>query len=521
MLDSIKALFAISPYIAWSIVLTLLSVIVIIALWDTVKWWWTNTWMSFPVIGKISRLSKDLNTDSKDPTWFKSELNLCGDYKKFIRIQDEHDFNEKKEYLAKAGDNGRTPMPAWIWLLTAVLVFAEAMGFSYVLAGWTIPGASESMQQNGALGIAFIVSVILVAFTHWAGQELYITYKIKHARREWAEDGRKGKFTSGVVPLFRPQSTDDGISSYVQLANRMPRVHESFNITIATIFIVIVVAAGATYVRGQVLEKSLHQEVVGVNEQSAQNAAIGTDSLDMSESSADPILPDADVSANQSAKDKEVDDQISIDRHGGWGTFIILAFIFVFLQILGGMFGFKWGFAGQDSKSAFKSIGNGRYTTYSEVRDHYEEVGDVAQSKLENLQQRLMERNANIGNEGMHTKNTFWNYMSKNRNQKSVDRADQQQYTQKEAAYSKANIKPVAEIKSVVEKAPISEKLTVDEAVAHLDSYRTDKEAKLTYLESLPEHFRAEVTKTLRKNKELKANNEKRTQMAADLDGLI
>lgn len=515
MLETIKALFATSPYIAWSIVSLLLAIIVIAALWETVKWWWLNTWMSFPVIGKISRLSKDLNTDSKDNSWFKSELNLCGDYKNFIRIQDEHDFNEKKEYLAKAGDNGRTPMPAWIWLLTAVLVFAEAMGFSYVLAGWTIPGASESMQQNGALGIAFIVSVILVAFTHWAGQELYITYKIKHARREWAEDGRKGKFTSGVVPLFRPQSTDDDQPSYVQLANRMPRVHESFNITIATIFIVLIVAAGATYVRGQVLEKSLHQEVIGGNAQLEQNASLGTDGLDMTDTSADPILPDADVSANQLVKDKEVDDQISIDRHGGWGTFIVLAFIFVFLQILGGMFGFKWGFAGQDSKSAFKSIGNGRYTTYSEVRDHYEEVGDVAQSKLENLQQRLMERNANIGNEGMHTKNTFWNFMAKNRNQKSVDRADQQQYTQKEAASIKAKVKPAIEI------ASISDKLTVDEAIAHLKSFGADIEAKLTYLESLPDQFRAEVAAVLKKIKEAEANSEKRAKLAADLDGLL
>lgn len=76
------------------------------------------------------------------------------------------------------------------------------------------------------------------------------------------------------------------------------------------------------------------------------------------------------------------------------GTIIILAFIFVVLQILGGMFGFKWGFAGQDSKNAFKSIGNGRYTTYSELRDHYEQVGDVTQSKLENLQQRLPTRSS-------------------------------------------------------------------------------------------------------------------------------
>ncbi|MFX5817271.1 hypothetical protein ABTE26_20460, partial [Acinetobacter baumannii] len=85
--------------------------------------------------------------------------------KKFIHIQDEHDFNEKVTYLTKSGDNGRKATPNWIWLLTISMVFVEAMGFSYVLAGYTLPGASENLQQTGAYGIAFLISVILVAFT--------------------------------------------------------------------------------------------------------------------------------------------------------------------------------------------------------------------------------------------------------------------------------------------------------------------------------------------------------------------
>ena len=41
----------------------------------------------------------------------------------------------------------------------------KALGFSYVLAGYTI--ASESLQQIGALAIAFVVSIILIGFTHF------------------------------------------------------------------------------------------------------------------------------------------------------------------------------------------------------------------------------------------------------------------------------------------------------------------------------------------------------------------
>ena len=221
MLDIIKEFFTAFPALAWSIVSVMLALVVIVALWEKIKWWWLNTWMSFPVIGRISTLSKDINRDTMDKAWFNAEKALCRDYKKFIRIKDEHDFNEKIEYLTKAGDNGRKPMPSWIWLLTAGMVFIEAMGFSYVLAGYTLPGASENIQQTGAYGIAFLISVILVAFTHFAGHELHQSGAIKSARREWVEDGRHGKLSTGNMPLGKSQIIDDGQPAYTQLANRV------------------------------------------------------------------------------------------------------------------------------------------------------------------------------------------------------------------------------------------------------------------------------------------------------------
>lgn len=487
----------------------LAAMVTMAVLWEKLKWWWLNTWMSFPLIGRIAGLSKDLNKDSSDNTWFKAEKALCRDYKKFIRIQDEHDFNEKIDYITKAGDNGRTPQPAWIWILTALLVFAEAMGFSYVLAGWTIPGASESLQQTGALGIAFIISVILVAFTHWTGHELYVSSKIKHARREWAEDGRKHKFTTGVVPLARPQSTDDDQPGYTQLANRVG-THESYKISIATVVIVLIVAAGATYVRGQVLEKALHQEVVGNHDQAEVSLSVSADGLDMSVKSTD--LPDADLARNQAAKDKAVMDEVNIDRHGGWGTFIILAFIFVFLQILGGIFGFKWGFAGQNSKAAFNAIGRGRYSSYSDVREHYKEVADTAQAKLETLQQKLMERNAEIGTEGMHTKNTFWGFMEITRQEESRDRDNQHQHTAQKSADRKAATPTVQSV--------VAEPLTVETAMQQLNAMQ-DKDAKKDYIHSLPSTLQTEVLAAIKAAREAEKANSQRAQLDTELDNLL
>lgn len=515
MIETIKQFFAASPMLAWSIVSVMIAMAVMVLLWDKLKWWWLNTWVSFPLIGRIATLSKDLNRDTTDNAWFKAEKALCRDYKKFIRIQDEHDFNEKIEYLTKAGDNGRKPTPTWIWVLTVAMVFVEAMGFSYVLAGYTLPGASENMQQTGAYGIAFLISIILVALTHFAGHELYQSTQIKNARREWAEDGRKNKFTTGTLPLAKPQSTDAGQPAYTQLANRVG-THESYKIAWLTVVFVVVVAVFATYVRGQVLEKTLHEEVVGKSAQmnTANNA--NSDGLNMADAGK-PALPDADVAQNQEAKDKAVMDETVIDRHGGWGTFIVLAFVFVFLQILGVIFGYRWGFAGQNSAAAYRAIGSGRYSTYSDVREHYKEIVDTAQAKLECLQQRLMERNADDGTEGMHTTKKFYDFMELSRQEESRDRASERHHTSQNETQRQTASAHIAQ--STVTHASAAP-LTVDEAVKQLELFQ-EKEAKKDYIYSLPQPLQGDVLNAIKAAKEAQKANAARAQLDAELDGLL
>lgn len=516
MIETIKEFFAAFPVAAWSIVFVMIAMVLMVALWDKLKWWWLNTWVSFPLIGRIATLSKDLNRDTTDNAWFKAEKALCRDYKKFIRIQDEHDFNEKIEYLTKAGDNGRKPTPAWIWLLTVAMVFVEAMGFSYVLAGYTLPGASENLQQTGAYGIAFLISIILVALTHFAGHELHKSTQIKNARREWAEDGRKNKFTTGTVPLAKPQSTDNAQPAYTQLANRVG-THESYKIAGLTVVFVVIVAVFATYVRGQVLEKSLHEEVVGKSAQMNLPISANSDGLDMALNEADtPALPDADVAQNEAAKNKAVMDETTIDRHGGWGTFIVLAFVFVFLQILGVIFGYRWGFAGQNSAAAYRAIGGGRYTTYADVREHYKEIADTAQAKLESLQQKLMDRNAQIGTAGMHTSKAFYDFMEISRQEESRDHASQRQDTAQNAALRQTATVLAPSTQINASAAP----LTVDEAILQLESLK-DKDAKRDYIHSLPQSLQGGVLNALKRAKESEKANMARTQLDAELGDLL
>ena len=528
-METVKALFAAAPLMAWSVVSVVLAMVVIAANWPKARWWWHNTWYSFPIIGKIAGLSKDPNKDSTDKDWFKAEKTLCRDYKQFIRIQDEHDFNEKIAYLTKAGDIGRKNTPKLIWILTVALVFVEAMGFSYVLAGYTLPGASENLQQTGAYGIAFLLSVVLVAFTHFSGHELYKSGKIRNARQEWVEGGRNGKTNTGTVALATSQAVDDAQPGYVQLMNRVG-TKPSFYATVGTVIFVLVVAVLATYVRGQVLEKQLQQQVTGQSSSSSVSATIGVgdDGLNMTakQTGKDLQLPIEDAAANRNAEQKAMADEVSIDRHGGWTTFIILAFIFVFLQILGGFFGFHWGFAGYQSEAAFNAVGAGRYASYADVREHYKRIADTAQSKLEQLQQRMMARNGDSGNDGFHTTKNFYDFMEAERTREALERQQELTRTAQRGHMESASAALIATPSPAPMQTQQATRIGVapqvpalEELMQTVQGFGSDKDAKKAFIQRLSPAQQADIMTAL---KAKKAEEERLThQRDAELDRLL
>lgn len=523
-----KELFLTYPVAAWSIVSVLLAGIAMMLLWDKLKWWWLNTWYSFPVIGKLASLSGDINK-AAETGWFKGERTLCRDYKKFIRIQDEHDFNEKITYLTKAGDLGRSETPKWIWLLTVSMVVVEALGFSYVLAGFTIPGASETTQQYGAIGIAFLLSVILVAFTHLAGHELYVSSKIKQAWEDWRNHKPdEYRLYTGDIALAKPQSEDNHQPSYTQICNRVGN-KASYKITIATAIVVIIVAIGATYVRGKVLDEQLLMERTGRNAATSLSVNITSDSLDLSVTPSDQ-LPAADVAEQGKAEKKADEESNSNKQAGGWGTFIVLAFIFVFLQLLGVIFGFRWGFAGKESQKAFDSIGKGRYSTYSDVREHYQEIADTAQAKLESLQQKMMKKLIDRGQTTKSTPRTFRDFMEEERQNQTKERANEVSHIKQRQDYQTAPatvVTPVAP--AATPSAPIAanveapklddEPLSLAQAMAQIEAL-IDKEAKRDYILTLPQHLQTPVREALRQQKLEKEAAEK-ARHDAELDDLL
>ncbi|HUA90153.1 MAG TPA: hypothetical protein VL994_12010 [Steroidobacteraceae bacterium] len=355
--------------------------------WDRVSLWWLNFLYGLPLVGKLRRLSRDISRSGNDE-WTKSERTLCSDYKKHVRMVDRAQYLECKLYLAKAGDAGRSTFPLAIWVLIVSLVFVEAMGFSYVLAGWTVPGATENLQVTASYGIAFMLSVVLVALTHLSGHELHRSNAIRGARLEWREDPQGRTFASDEAHTLgetladprKSQSSDDGQPRYTQLANRVG-TRPTYWMTILTGIFVVAVAVFATAVRDKTFQLQEIQETAGETKSYFGNTP--------------PELATTQAAADERASQ----DGRATASTASLSTFVLLAVVFVFLQILGVAFGMRWGFAGRESHRAYRLSAGARFASFEEFQAYYyERVADEAQARLETLRQLMIHRNEHAGN---------------------------------------------------------------------------------------------------------------------------
>lgn len=523
------------PVLLWTLVYTLIAALVISLLWDKLKWWWLNTWYVFPAFGKLNSLSKDLHQLQDGSGWFKSERTLCQDYKTFVQVQSENDFEQRMTYLHKAGDNGRSLTPLAIWVLVIGFVFIEAQGFSYVLAGYTVPGASETTQKYAAVGIAFIVSALCVLLTHFAGHELYVSMKIKRARKDWIEDGGKSKLRSRSMPLTAPQHLDDDQPEYTQVSNRVG-TDASFVVAWATLAFVLMIAIGATYVRVQSANK-LMGDIVTTQKAELRERGSAAAGLDLAKQN---VIPEADGKQSQDADGKAVDEAAQYDLHGYWVTFFILAVLFVFLQALGVFFGYRWGFAGENSKAAFKALGKGRFLTYGDVRSASQQYIDKAQTQLENLHQRMIQRHAEQGNGvAIHPNKSFLEFLDVTEQQDTAYRkkkrdarhteqnqADEDLEIAKQRSPRATPVPPAAVPAPAPAPASASapvhaayDDAQVDAALRQLDALGDDAKAKLAFLDTLSETLYDAVKVELQQRKQAKQSAAKRR--AAEMEDLL
>lgn len=403
----------------------------VITHWQEVKFWWLNFIYSFPIIGKISMLSRDIEGFDENHKWFYSEERLCRDYYNFYEKvdKDSESFDEAKAYLHSAGELGRKPTPTFIWIMIFVLVIVEAFGFAYVLAGFTIPGASEATQQKGAVGVAAMLAVLLVWLTHMTGQELHKNTLVKKIRRWYKNDNAGGSNWRDLKPdeeLISIDNTfdDEKSPNYIRMLNRIDindKVKTTYTKTILTLLFIGIVAIGATYIREQVLKQEIassHESAVNIfnndaspfgNTDASSDADIGALFGDTAEDDAKEDLASlfggevqADTPAKASSNSSIIDET---NLKGGEATFMILGLMFVFIQILGIFFGMHWDFAGRESKEAYECLRG--FSTKKAFLAYYDNakthIARTAQKKLQKLQHAMNIINDNSGTDAETT----------------------------------------------------------------------------------------------------------------------
>ncbi len=326
--------------------------------------WLTDLIYRFPLVGKLARYSTDY-AEQVPGGWRNVELTLCHDYARHASSMSREDFNNHIEYLRKAHDLGRRPLPFPALLLVIVLVVFEGLAFAYILGSWIAIESSENQRTVFMLATVAVLAGLLVWLTHAAGHQLYRRKVLRACFRAWKEK-RGPHFFSGVMSLSKDQDADDNEPSYVQCANRVAAHHNDFGsyilILLAFLFIAII-AVGATMLRLSTLETS----------------------------------NDADLLANlfgEFGGTPAQGGEGQPDKFAAYVSFAILGTIFVVTQFVAMSFGYRYGFAGRESAAAYDETGG--HTSYRSYWRGVQHRMNIANLRLQSLQRRLEQSAAPI-----------------------------------------------------------------------------------------------------------------------------
>ena len=120
-LAALKALILANQMLTVGIISFLISAVVMWRHWENVSYFLIRVWHSLPLIGTVARLARKPASVDGDG-WINHEVTLSNvyyrEYKKHLKGPDA--YNASLDYLAKAGEAGRSPRPAWVLALVLV-----------------------------------------------------------------------------------------------------------------------------------------------------------------------------------------------------------------------------------------------------------------------------------------------------------------------------------------------------------------------------------------------------------------
>lgn len=373
-------------------------------------------WARFPLVGTIATLSKD--TGEAQNGWRHSEGKLCAQYKKYVDLLERKTFDNNIEYLRLSGDLGRHPVPAYAYGLLFILLVMEALGFSFLLAKWTAEGESTNIQTTVAYAIVLVLAIILAIIMERAGHQFFRTSILRSCFKTFKssrnEKGNHEYFTK-TMSLNSPQQQDAAEQEHVRTANRIATGKQdkgSYGWGIVAVVAIVFIAVGSVYMRYEALKGEQIRETTG--QAHASNPSTTTNSTDPFATLGNIPMPVAESNSQQQA-DAQAEADAQDSRQGeGLAAFAILGFIFVATQIVGMGIGYRYGFAGRESKAAYNMVHG--CSTYEQYLSVVRPIIDIASGRLKDLQQRMEER---LGTR-LGSKKTFHDYLMESKQIESI-----------------------------------------------------------------------------------------------------
>nr|WP_234918674.1 hypothetical protein [Aeromonas veronii] len=372
----------------------LISAVVVWRHWENVSYFLIRVWHSLPLIGTVARLARKPASVDGDG-WINHEVTLSNvyyrEYKKHLKGTDA--YNASLDYLAKAGEAGRSPRPAWVLALVLVLVLVEAMGFAYVLAGWMNMDASTNDRHLLAAATALLLAVASAFLAEVAGHSLHHNSLIARARHWW--QGEEPSKRSRTLKANKAINLEDSFSDsdkpdYEQLLARLKDVNSNVSRKFVWLIVcasfVACMAVGAFVVRSATLD-SIETEMV--NNMRAETTAQHDSSM-----SSPFDLPEESQAINNEAEEATIEDKMQAIREASLTTYVMLSLIYIAIQGISIWLASKYHFAGTHSKTAWRLTHE--YATAEEMLDAMDQqrtaIASHADDKLRRLQTLLSSR---------------------------------------------------------------------------------------------------------------------------------
>ncbi|HEX2762287.1 MAG TPA: hypothetical protein VHM92_00380 [Allosphingosinicella sp.] len=293
------------------------------------RFWCFDIWADLPVIGTTARRSR-----MRNPTTETANARLDELFHAYLLHMPtpirEKDFDRIRSYLFLSCDSQSKPTPAIAWGLLSLLICAESYAFSFLLGVSLSGDMSQNRADIVAIGIAFILGLVLLILAHMSGHQLRRTHELRAARRHMIDTSaalppneKSLKELLRRVSLEDEQVIDEPRESNFESQRFLNRVIKSDsddgNYLLPALFIiaVLLIALGQYKLRNVMMASGIE----------GQNAA-----------------PE-------------------------WAN-ALFVLIFLMTQGLALMFGYKYGFLGRDSERAYQIIGGrNTFADYQHERD--------------------------------------------------------------------------------------------------------------------------------------------------------